>query len=260
MVANKGQVVNTLSSGSIRASLTGKPRETILWLSSSRKNKTPTIPRVLCFRFNAERRCLRKPLLQGCRDRQTQELSAFEGPALILRNVGFFFSPLPSNGINTIGRSGPSNDSPQIFFLWELKSEAQTLTLNIFQSLLARGLSADHYSFSNSAWAEALWCHVPPPPALLFPLRHVSSASSWRDIAHSPPSATITQITPMSPPGCIHPAFCFLSLTVQVCRIQISSHAVLCSVSPHEYAKPFSKKSSFPFPDLYPRVLQPLWW
>lgn len=71
MIANKGYVVNTLSSGSVHASLSRKPQETVVWLSSSRKNKTPTNPRVLRFRFNAERRCLRKTLLQGCRDRQT---------------------------------------------------------------------------------------------------------------------------------------------------------------------------------------------
>lgn len=71
VIANKGYVVNTLSSGSVYASLSRKLRETVVWLSSSRKNKTPTNPRVLCFRFNAERRCLRKTLLQGCRDRQT---------------------------------------------------------------------------------------------------------------------------------------------------------------------------------------------
>lgn len=64
----------------------------------------------------------------------------------------------------------------------------------------------------------------------------------------------------MGPPGCVLPAFRFLSPTIQVCRIQISSHAVLHSVSPQEYAKPISKRSSFAFPDPYPRVLQPLWW
>lgn len=65
-------------------------------------------------------------------------------------------------------------------------------------------------------------------------------------------------MAPTGPPGCILQALFFPFLTVQVCRIQISSHTVLYSVSPQEYAKPISKSLPFTFPNPYPHVLQQL--
>lgn len=86
------------------------------------------------FRLGAEPRCLRKTFLQECRDRQSQELSTFEGPDLILRHVGFFF-PLSHQMASTqLAKIVPQmTPSPPHFCLWELKSEAQRLTFSIFQ-------------------------------------------------------------------------------------------------------------------------------
>lgn len=98
---------------SVHASLSRQQQETV-WSSAVIKQETRE-HRPVRFRLGAEPRCLRKTFLQECRDRQSQELSTFEGPDLILRHVGFF-SPLPSNGINTISKDSPSNDSfPPIF-------------------------------------------------------------------------------------------------------------------------------------------------
>lgn len=94
---------------SVHASLSRQQQKTV-WSSVVIEQETRKY-QPMRFRLRAEPRCLRKTFLQEYRDRQSQELSAFEGPDLILRHVRFFFSPLPSNGINTIGKDGPSNDS-----------------------------------------------------------------------------------------------------------------------------------------------------
>lgn len=82
----------------------------------------------------------------------------------------------PSNGISKIGKVSPSNGS--MFFLWELKSEAQTLTLIIYQSTFSFGPFSllpwgFFFFFPDPSGAEAhSYCHsLSPSSAFFFLLR-----------------------------------------------------------------------------------------
>lgn len=107
--------------------------------------------------MKAKRRCLRKTLLPGVCRLTGWGLAEFKGPALDSETHWNFFS-LPSMALTILAKTSPSNHSP-CFFLWELKSEAQTLNLIIF--LYAFFFSWPiplplKCSFSDHSWAEAL--------------------------------------------------------------------------------------------------------
>lgn len=119
---------------SVHASLSRQQQKTV-WSSVVIEQETRK-HQPMRFRLRAEPRCLRKTFLQEYRDRQSQELSAFEGPDLILRHVRFFF-PLSHQMASTqLAKMAPQMTPPHPrphFCLWELKSEAQRLTFSIFQ-------------------------------------------------------------------------------------------------------------------------------
>lgn len=164
------------------------------------------------FRSRAEPRCLRKALLQECRDRQPRELSALEDPDLILRHVELLF-PLPSNGINTIGKDGPSNDSPSPHFcLWELKSEAPSLTLSIFPiNVLPWPLSwPPQSSFSKLSWAEVFSGALLPSSSPSLPTEVVSLLPGMTSKSSLPMQGSLPTIRMASHrPSSLNPP-CFL--------------------------------------------------
>lgn len=128
--------------------------------------------------------------------------------------------------------------------------------------MFSLGPSPGHHKapFLNCPGQKSSLVPFSHPPALLFPLRLSLYCLAWHleahclRRAHSPPSGW----PPTGPPASILRASFFPFPTVQERRIQLSSHAVLYSVSPQEYANSISKLLSFTFPNLYPRVLQAL--
>lgn len=137
---NRGSVLNTLSSIFVHVPLPRKQQESVVELWSSRERRNIHHPSVLgkgvwgslCYW-----------------DADSVIRWAWEGPA-------FFLFPLPSAWLAKVV---PSSE----FFLWVLKSEAQTLTLSIFQPM---------YLFWPLLLREPLWCH-PPAPSPVLPLRLV---------------------------------------------------------------------------------------
>lgn len=204
VITNRGQVLNTLSYIFVHVSLSRKQQETSSVVIKQEKRNTNN-PSVSLFRWKPSEDVWGRLWYLGCVDWQ----AIFKAPPLILRHIGIF--SLPSNGINNIGKEKSLN-SLSMFFLWELKSEAQTLNLIIF--LYAFFFSLTHppatkmllfWSFMGRAPPANATLSIPEPVTFLW-----GSSELFQKFLHTLAWQLLVSTTPHPHPavrsGCPSPA------------------------------------------------------